>query len=86
MRVIFKGEEKRRQESLAREASLIHRASLDHLDESEDGRWSVHPDEALLEELLKSEEEEISALISLREHETQDSEMEDVVLSDVHMA
>jgi hypothetical protein len=78
MRVIFRGEEKRRLARMEKEASLVHRETLDHLDETEE---DVDPDEALLEELLRKEEEEVLALLAAREEP--DTEMEDVIMSDI---
>ena len=80
MRVIFRGEEKRRQARMEKEATLIHRETMDHLDEVEE---EVDPDEELLEELLRTEEEELMALLAAREQAENDTlEMEDVVMSD----
>jgi hypothetical protein len=85
MRVIFRGEEKRRQARLEKEATLIHRETLNHLDESEEGK--TDRDEALLEELLRKEEEEILALLTVREEsEPQATEMEDVLMSDIEIS
>jgi hypothetical protein len=80
MRVIFRGEEKRRQARMEKEANLIHRETMDHLDEVEE---EVDPDEELLEELLRTEEEELMTLLAAREQvENETLEMEDVVMSD----
>ena len=80
MRVIFRGEEKRRQARMEKEATLIHRETMNHLDEVEE---EVDPDEELLEELLRKEEEELMALLAAREQaENETLEMEDVVMSD----
>jgi tRNA U34 5-carboxymethylaminomethyl modifying enzyme MnmG/GidA len=80
MRVIFRGEEKRRLARMEKEATLIHRETMDHFDEVEE---EVDPDEELLEELLRTEEEELMALLAAREQaENETLEMEDVVMSD----
>jgi len=80
MRVIFRGEEKRRLARMEKEATLIHRETMDHFDEGEE---EVDPDEELLEELLRTEEEELMALLAAREQaENETLEMEDVVMSD----
>lgn len=89
MRVIFRGEEKRRQARMEREASLIHRETLNHLDESEDVEGEGASEEALLEELIQREEEEIYALLAAREEAEERTvadhgmEDEDVVMSDI---
>jgi aminoglycoside phosphotransferase len=87
MRVIFRGEEKRRQARMEREASLIHRETLNHLDESDDVEEEGASEEALLEELIQREEEEIFALLAAREEAEEgtvaDHGMEDVVMSDI---
>jgi hypothetical protein len=86
MRVIFRGEEKRFQVLMEREASLIHREALDHVDEVEGDGESVS-DEALLEELIRQEEEEILALLAAREEMGEDMiEDEDIVMSDIGIA
>ena len=83
MGVIFRGEEKRRLARMEKEATLIHRETLDHFDEVEDG---VDPDEVLLEELLRKEEEEVLALLAAKEQaENEMLDMEDVVMSDVEV-
>jgi|SRR5271170_6456769 hypothetical protein len=80
MRVIFRGEEKRRRARMEKEANLIHRETLDHLDEVE---GEDDPDEELLEELLRKEEEEVMMLLAAREQAENEMEaMEDVVMSD----
>jgi ATP/maltotriose-dependent transcriptional regulator MalT len=79
MRVIFQGEEKRHRARMEKEASRIHRETLDHLDESEEGD-EFNPDEALLEEILRQEEAEILALLAARE-ENQDID-EDMDIDD----
>jgi hypothetical protein len=84
MRVLFRGEEKRRQARMEKEASLIHRENLNHLDESEEGQTMTDPDEELLEELLRKEEEEVLALLAVREElGVNDMEMKDVIMSDI---
>jgi hypothetical protein len=81
MGVIFRGEEKRRIARMEKEASLIHRETLHHIEEAEE---DVDPNEALLEELLRKEEEEILALLAAREElDKRASEMEDVIMSDI---
>jgi hypothetical protein len=77
MRVIFRGEEKRRLARMEREASLIHRETLERVEEMQEGE-----DEVLLEELLRKEEEEVLALLALMEEgEGMDDEiMEDIVM------
>lgn len=83
MRVIFRGEEKRFQVLMEREASLIHREALDHIDEVEGDGESVS-DEALLEELIRQEEEEVLALLAAREEMGEDMMVdEDIVMSDI---
>jgi hypothetical protein len=85
MRVIFRGEEKRFQALMEREASLIHRETLDHIDEVEGDGEGVS-DEALLEELIRQEEEEVLALLAAREEIGQSiTEDEDIVMSDIDM-
>jgi len=65
---------------MEKEATLIHRETLDHLDEVEE---EVDPEEELLDELLRKEEEEVMALLAAREQaENEMLEMEDVVMSD----
>lgn len=77
-------EEKRRQARMEKEASLVHRETLNHLDEPEEGQPLTDPDEALLEELLRKEEEEVLALLAAREElGVNDMEMEDVTMSDI---
>ena len=84
MRVLFRGEEKRRQARMEKEASLIHRETLNQLDESEEGQTMTDPDEELLEELLRKEEEEVLALLAAREEVGEnDMEMEDVIMNDI---
>lgn len=81
MRVIFRGEEKRRIANMEKEASRIHRETLEHLEETEN---DINPDEALLEELLRKEEEEVLALLAAREEPDQNAtEMEDIIMSDM---
>lgn len=83
MGVVFRGEEKRRQARMEKEATVIHRETMDHLDEVEE---EVDPDEALLEELLRKEEEEVLALLAARDQaENEMLEMEDVVMSDIEV-
>ena len=86
MRVIFRGEEKRRQARMQKEASLVHRETLDHLDESEERETKVDPNESLLEELLRKEEEEVLALLAAMEEANQgDAGMEDMVMDDIEV-
>ena len=69
---------------MEKEASLIHRETLNHLDESEEGQAMTDPDEELLEELLRKEEEEVLALLAAREElGVNDMEMKDVIMSDI---
>ena len=68
---------------MEKEATVIHRETMDHLDEVEE---EVDPDEALLEELLRKEEEEVLALLAARDQaENEMLEMEDVVMSDIEV-
>ena len=68
---------------MEKEASLIHRETLNHL-ESEEGQTMTDPDEELLEELLREEEEEVLALLAAREElGVNDVDMEDVIMSDI---
>ena len=69
---------------MEKEASLIHRETLNHLDESLERQKPTDPDEELLEELLRKEEEEILALLAAREEPgVNDMEMEDIIMSDI---
>lgn len=69
---------------MEKEASLIHRETLNRLDESEEGQTMTDRDEELLEELLRKEEEEVLALLAAREElGLDDTEIEDVIMSDI---
>ena len=71
---------------MEKEASLIHRETLNHLDASEEGQTMKDPDEELLEELLRKEEEEVLALLAAREEfEMNDMDKEDVIMSDINI-
>jgi len=86
MRVLFRGEEKRRQARMEKEASLIHRETLNHLDDSETRDTEIDPDAELLEDLLRKEEEEVLALLAAREEsEEMMIDMEDVIMSDIEI-
>jgi hypothetical protein len=68
---------------MEKEASLIHRETLNHLDEPEEGQTMTDPDEELLEELLRKEEEEVLALLAAREElGLENMEIGDVIMSD----
>ena len=83
MRVIFRGEEKRRQARMEKEATLIHQETLNHIDEVVE---EVDADEVLLEELLQKEKEEVMALLAAREQAEKDLlGMEDVIMSDIEI-
>jgi hypothetical protein len=77
MRIIFRGEEKKRLARMEREASLIHRETLERVEQIQE-----EEDEVLLEELLRKEDEEILALLALMEEEQgmEDEIMEDIVM------
>ena len=70
---------------MEREASAIHREAMDHIDESEEEREEKDADEVLLEALLRTEEEEMMALLAAREELEGISEFdeEDVIMSDI---
>ena len=79
---------------MEKEASLIHQEAIDHLDESEEleRENGPDPDEALLEEVLRIEEEELFMLLAAREDSQELGEatteestavMEDVEMSDI---
>ena len=71
---------------MEKEASLIHRDTLDSFDESEEGDAGTDPDEALLEELLRKEEEEVLALLAAMEDANREDEfMEDVMMDDINI-
>ena len=73
---------------MEKEASLIYRETLNHLDESEGASEETDPDAELLEELLRKEEEEVLALLAAREEYEElitDTDMEDVVMSDIEV-
>jgi hypothetical protein len=71
---------------MEREASLIHRDTLASFDESEDGDRGTDPDEALLEELLRKEEEDVLALLAATEDAHREEEfMEDVMMEDINI-
>ena len=73
---------------MEREACVIHRETFQQFDGLED---EVHSDEALLDELMRLEEEEILALLATREEarEVMEGEnvmeAEDVVMSDIDL-
>lgn len=68
---------------MEKEATVIHRETMDHLDEVEE---EVDPDEVLLEEELRKEEEEVLALLAARDQVENEMEgMEDVVMSDIEV-
>jgi hypothetical protein len=82
MRVIFRGEEKRRRARMEKEASLIHSETLQDMEDEE--QVPVDADEVLLEELLRKEEEEVLALLaSFDDAQKEDVEMADVDMKDV---
>jgi hypothetical protein len=89
MRVIFRGEERRRQARMEREASLIHRETMERFDESEENEIAggeADADEVLLEELLRKEEQEVLALLaSMEEGNLEEQGMEDDIMEDVVM-
>ena len=73
---------------MEKEAGVIHRETLSHLDESEGVGEEIDPDAELLEELLRKEEEEVLALLAAREEYEElitDTDMEDVVMSDIEV-
>jgi hypothetical protein len=74
---------------MEREASLIHRVTLDSFDEAEEAiDAEIDADEALLEELLRKEEEEVLALLAAMEEATKKEEeeyMEDVMMEDINV-
>jgi hypothetical protein len=94
MGVIFRGEEKRWQARMEKEASLIHQEAMNHFDESDmiEPENRVSPDEASLEELLRIEEEGILALLAARDEANMKTmemaqdistvEMEDITMTD----
>ena len=88
MRVIFRGEEKRWRTKLEKEASLIHREAMSDIDDVEEKDKSVDMDEKLLEELLRTEEQEVLALLDAMEKADAeaDAEMEDVTTSDIDLS
>ena len=83
MKVIFRNEERRRQDRMEKEASLIHREIVIHFDESEEGAGVFDPEEALLDELLRKEEEEVMTLLATREESDEMMDMEDVIMTDI---
>ena len=67
---------------MEKEASCIHRETLYHLDELEEGQTVTNPDEQLLDALLRKEEEEVLALLAAREEPDREvNDMEDVIMS-----
>ena len=83
MRVIFRGEEKRRQASMEKEANRIHHEALDHIDENEEVMQEDNPDMTAFEEMMRKEEEEVLALLMAKEVAELNSEMEDILMSDI---
>ena len=81
MRIIDQGEERRRQARMEQEA---RRWTSSQPDEPEQMDTNVDTDEALLEELLRKEEEEVLALLTAKEEfERNMLDMEDVIMSDL---
>lgn len=72
---------------MEKEASLIHRDTLDSFDESEGADRDIDPDEALLEDLLRKEEEEVLVLLAAMEEANREEEfMEDIMMEDINIS
>jgi len=74
---------------MEREATLVHRETLDTWDEAEEVTLllGLDPDEVLLEELLRKEEEEVLSLLAAMEEAKKEEEesMDDVMMEDVNV-
>ena len=83
MRMIFRGEETRRRARIEKEANMIHRETLDHIDETGEVMQEDNPELIAFEEMLRKEDDEILALLMAREEADISLEMDDVLMSDI---
>jgi hypothetical protein len=68
---------------LEKEANRIHHEALDHIDENEEVMQQDNPDMTAFEEMMRKEEEEVLALLMAKEVAEINSEMEDILMSDI---
>lgn len=68
---------------MEKEANRIHHEALDHIDENEEVMQEDNPDMTAFEEMMRKEEEEVLALLMAKEVAELNSEMEDILMSDI---
>jgi len=68
---------------MEKEANRIHHEALDHIDENEEVMQEDNPDMTAFEEMMRKEEEEVLALLMAKEVAEINSEMEDILMSDI---
>jgi len=68
---------------MEKEANRIHHEALDHIDENEEVMQQDNPDMTAFEEMMRKEEEEVLALLMAKEVAELNSEMEDILMSDI---
>lgn len=68
---------------MEKEANRIHHEALDRIDENEEVMQQDNPDMTAFEEMMRKEEEEVLALLMAKEVAELNSEMEDILMSDI---
>ena len=68
---------------MEKEANMIHHEALDLIDETEEVMQGDNPDMTAFEEMMRKEEEEVLALLLAKEEAEMNSEMEDILMSDI---